>query len=111
MKNGDIRDLQLATLIAEELESALYTAHDQRLSELTITRVEPAKGGRHFIIYVVPEEESSSFRSADDIKYLLARASKYLRSALAAAMNLKRTPELTFMLDPLYSFGGFGEIT
>lgn len=103
MRKGTIRDQQLATLIAEEVEAALYMADDYRVSALTVSRVESVTGGRHFTIYIVPEESSSEVQPMEDIKILLDRAAPYLRSATVETLNLKRAPGMRFMVDPLYS--------
>ena len=105
MKNGKIRDTQLATLIAEELDFVLSSAQDSRLAELTITGVEPKAGAGHFIIYVAPNDDSQSFASATEVKAILQRASGFLRYELSSLLNLKRMPELSFMPDPLYPWG------
>jgi len=100
MKKGKIRDVQLATLIAEELELVLATANDPLLSELTVTRVEPEKGGSRFIVFLAPAEDLGYFRSLHEIEAVLKRASGFLRSELGEALNLKRTPNLSLVADP-----------
>lgn len=104
MKNGSIRDLQLATIIAEELEFILSSANDFRLRELRVTGVIPKAGGKHFIAYVAPEECSRDFGSALEMKIALKKATKFIRYELCDSLNLKRAPELTLMPDPLHSF-------
>ncbi len=103
MKKGEIRDAQLANLIAEELDYALSSANDPRLAELIVTRVIPKPGGGHFIVYVAPHEGVGSCNSHAEMKQLLAKASSYLRSELSSVLNLKRSPDLTIEPDPLYS--------
>lgn len=103
MKRGEIRDTQIANLIYEELGYVLSSANDRRLSELTVTRVLPGGGGSHYIVHVRPCE-GSTLASAGEIKEALKAAAGFLRAELATAINLKRTPELTIMPDPLWSF-------
>ena len=104
MTRGEIRDTQIASLISEELEYVLSGADDQRLGELTVTAVEPGKGGSHYIVHLTPAEGSVSLRSAAEVEAILKAAAPYIRSELASAMQLKRMPQLTLMLDPLYTF-------
>jgi ribosome-binding factor A len=98
MKDGEVRDLRLATLVAEELELVFYAANDQRLAELSITHVESRNGGRCFVVCVTPSDVSATFSSAEEIRRVLLRATGFLRSALAEALNLKRTPDLKFIV-------------
>jgi ribosome-binding factor A len=100
MKKGEIRDNQLANLIADELSYVLGTAGDSRLAELTVTNIEAKPGGKHFVVYVAPDEGSSAFSSIEEMKEALKKASGFIRSELAQTLNLKRAPELTFMPDP-----------
>jgi ribosome-binding factor A len=103
MKKGEIRDTQLANLVASEVEYILGSAGDARLAELIVTAVEPKSNGRHFVVCVAPDEEPAPFASVEELKELLKKASGYIRSELAEALNLKRTPELTIMPDPTYT--------
>lgn len=104
MKNGEIRDEQLARLVAEELDYVLSSASDPRLAELTVTGVTPKAGGGHFIVYVAPQEGACGFSSITEMKSALKRASSFLRYELGGALNLKRTPDLTVIPDPFYSY-------
>lgn len=104
MGRGEVRDIQLSSVIAEELGLILCGANDERLSELAITGVQPGKGGGHFTVLVAPSEGSQAFGSAREIKELLDKAASFLRAELSTVLNLKRSPELTFMVDPLCVF-------
>jgi ribosome-binding factor A len=101
MKKGEIRDSQLATMIAEELDYVLSSANDRRLSNLMVTGVQPKPGGGHFIVYVAPSEDSDRAYSVSEMKAVLKGAAGFLRSELASLLNLKRVPDLTFVPDPL----------
>jgi ribosome-binding factor A len=98
MRKGDIRDTQLASLIAEELDYLLSSANDPRLAELVVRAVSPKAGGGHFIVYVGPSEGQCLATSSHELKEVLKRATGFLRSELADLLNLKRTPDLTFVL-------------
>lgn len=104
MKKGEIRDTQLASLIAEELDYVFSSANDSRLAELTITGVETKSRGGHFVVYVAPQEGSKLFTSEAEISSVLKKASGFLRSELSKLLNLKRTPDLTFIVSPLCSY-------
>ncbi len=103
MTKGRIRDSQLANLIAEELEYVLSSANDPRLAELTVTAVEPKPGGGHFVVYVAPQQGCDTFYSSSEIKKVLQKANGFLRSELTELLNLKRSPDLTIIPDPLHS--------
>ena len=103
MNRGKVRDEQLANLIAEELEFVLNSARDPRLSELQITAIEPGPGGKHFLILVAPNENANTCFSAEEIKLVLKRATPFFRYELAQLLNLKKAPDLTFIIDPLFT--------
>jgi ribosome-binding factor A len=102
MKKGEIRDFQLAQLIAEELGFILDSAHDAELSQLSVAGVEPGGGAGHYVIRIRPSAGGRAW-SPREIKTVLDRAGGYLKSQLVLSLNLKRAPQVTFMPDPLYS--------
>jgi len=104
MTKGHLRDVQLTHVVAEELNFILGGASDPFLSALRVSEVQAGKGASHFIVMVVPSDEDEGIPRADDVKQALARGSGFMRAELAVALNLKRTPELTFMLDPRVPF-------
>ena len=65
--------------------------------------MKPPPGGRHFVILFGPAATSDEKERAvgpDQMGKWLARAQGYLRSELAATLNLKRMPELSFVPEP-----------
>jgi ribosome-binding factor A len=92
-----IRVPRLEVLFRDEL-SSLFDGeiNDARLSGVRITRVELSRDGSRARVWFdslephVPREELQS---------ALQRASGFLRSRLAEALPLKRTPELSFRRD------------
>lgn len=101
MKKGEIRDTQLANLIAEELDYVLSSANDPRLGDLIVTSVIPKTGGGHFIVYVAAQKQMGGFNSATEMKAVLKKAAGFIRYELTEVLNLKRAPELTFIPDLL----------
>lgn len=102
MASGEKRDEQLLLKIAEELRLILSTAEDRRLSEMRVVDIHARAGGRNYTVVLAPGESESD---PGALKELLVRASGYVRYELGTALNLKRTPEITLMLDPR-SVGG-----
>jgi ribosome-binding factor A len=104
MNRRGARDEQLTAILADEVRFILGSANDARLTDLVVTSVQTRRGGRHFIVCVAPGEGVARFRSAAEVKELLKGANGFVRSGLAEGLNLKRAPEITLMLDPLYVF-------
>ena len=102
VSKGEIRDSQLASMVAEEMRCLLAAAEDPRLQALTVTSVSSEHGGKHFIVCLAPDPDSEEFYRAEEIKRVLKAAHGFLRSELAEALNFKRSPDFTFMVDPLY---------
>ncbi len=100
MKRGDIRDIQLASRIAEELDLILCSAEDARLSQLAVSRVEPGAGGAHFIAYLALGGAMEQQVVPREINGVLDKAASFLRAELCLALDLKRAPQITFMLEP-----------
>ena len=87
-----IRTVRLQELIREELNLLLRTVvQDPRLADVEITLVELTGDGSCARAWYTSEIDS------DDE---LEGAAGFLRSELAEAMALKRTPELRFRRDP-----------
>jgi ribosome-binding factor A len=97
---GTLRDLQLTHVVAEELNFILGGASDPYLSSMRVSEVQAGKGAGHFTVMLVPDESADGLPPAKDLKMALERAAGFVRAELAEALNLKRTPELTFVLDP-----------
>ena len=100
MTKGTLRDLQLTHVVAEELNFILGGASDPYLSALRVSEVQAGKGAGHFTVLVVPDEGPEGAPPEKEVKLALERAAGFVRAELAEALNLKRTPELTFVLDP-----------
>ena len=83
--------------IRKELSALLRTVKDPRVSEgmLTITRVDTTSDLRYARVYI------SALNCADEKGLMkgLKSASGYLRRELGHALQLRYTPELTFVRD------------
>ena len=104
-KHRSFRDLQLGQRLAEELRTILAAADDDRLREVEVCGVLAERGGRHFRVLFGPAIEDREWVSVDlHGKQMLAwldGAKPYIRRELAGALNLKKTPDITFQPDPL----------
>ena len=96
MARGDVRDLQLATLIADETALILETAEDPQLGAFEVVRVTPRNGGRHFTVTLRPK---SGKIDAAALRRLLPKVQGYVRYELGMSLNLKRVPGISLMLD------------
>lgn len=93
--NGEVQR-ELSTLINRELK-------DPRINPMTtIVAVEVAPDLKHAKIYisVLGDDESCKNTIAG-----LKSAAPFLRSQLAKSVNLRNTPELTFILDQSIEYG------
>jgi ribosome-binding factor A len=93
--NGEVQR-ELSTLINRELK-------DPRINPMTtIVAVDVAPDLKHAKIYisVLGDEESCKNTIAG-----LKSAAPFLRSQLAKSVNLRNTPELTFVLDQSIEYG------
>jgi ribosome-binding factor A len=109
MAKGKIRDQQLARLVGEELDLVLAAASDQRLSSLGVTQVACGAGASHYVVCLAPVDGASPFESVEELRALLEHVSGFLRSQLASALNLKRSPQLSLLPDPLYVLAKWGK--
>jgi ribosome-binding factor A len=104
VKQRSFRDQQLGQRIEEELRTILAAAEDDRLREVEVCEVVTERGGRHFRVLFGPAMEDREWVSIDlQGKQMLAwldGAKPYIRRELAGALNLKKTPDLTFQPDP-----------
>lgn len=85
----------LREVIAEELEKLMDD--DPRLEMVTVTGVETESDLRHAVVYY-----SSLGEHTDDA---LAEQRHRLQSAIARQLRMKRTPQLSFLLDPAVTSG------
>lgn len=87
------KTLQLCGQVMDALHSVLAGCGDGVLQALTVARVEPAPhSGRLAVIVTVPADGPSPA----DAKSHLDRAAGMLRAEVAAAVNRRHAPELTF---------------
>jgi ribosome-binding factor A len=98
IRNPGVRVPRLEVLLREEL-SSLFDGeiNDARLSCVRVTRVELSRDGSRARVWFDSLEPGVS---RDELQLALQRASGFLRSRLADALPLKRTPELSFRRDP-----------
>ena len=99
------RDMQIASLIEEELRMILASAGDSRINQLELRSVEPKPGGRHFLILFGPPSADEAAVQEDEGGLEAGRRLKaamgFLKSELAMNLGLKRCPEISFHPDPL----------
>jgi ribosome-binding factor A len=103
MSNSTFRDAQLCQLLAEELELVLLNAEDPLLSELYISEVQARSGGSAFSVLLEPRDYGALQVPQHTLKQTIQRASGFLRRELTEALNLRRSPQITFSLDPRYA--------
>lgn len=87
----------VAEVVADELE----VVNDERLELVTVTGVKVEPGLRHAIVWV------STLVAADNDAALAALDENRVRlqAAIARHLRLRRTPELTFSVDPAIEKG------
>jgi ribosome-binding factor A len=99
------RDMQIASLIEEELRLILASAADPRINQLEIRSVIPKPGGRHFsILFGPPSADEWAVKEDEgglEAGRRLDAAMGFLKSELAMNLGLKRCPEISFHPDPL----------
>ncbi len=98
--DNTVRDQRLAAIIANELPLILNAADDARLQLIRILRVDAKTGGRNFVAFYGPDLTEPKAISIDQADLLLANAHGFIRSELAAVLNLKRVPQVSFVPDP-----------
>jgi len=97
IRSSGIRVPRLEVLFREEL-NFLFDGeiNDARLSGVRITRVELSRDGSRARVWF---DSCEPHVSREELESALQRASGFLRSRLAEALPLKRTPELSFRCD------------
>src|SRR5689334_5393335 len=96
-QGGGGRTVRLEELIREEIGLLLRGAiRDPRLADVTVTMVELSRDGSRARIWFTAESDDN-----DNKVEALDRAAGFLRTQLAEALGLKRTPELRFRRDPV----------
>jgi ribosome-binding factor A len=91
-RESGIRQLRLQELIREEVNQLLRNEiRDERLTSVIVTMVDLSRDGSCARIWFSNENEEG--------EEALERAAGFLRSRLAEALDLKRTPELRFRRD------------
>lgn len=102
MRNTEVRDSRIGSLIAEEVELILSGATDSRISDLRVLSVEAQKGGKLFTLILGPEIDSELAYPSKEIQDSLIKATAWVRSELSGSLNLKKVPNLKLLLDPRY---------
>jgi ribosome-binding factor A len=91
-RTSGIRQVRLQELIREELNQLLRNEiRDERLAGVVATMVDLSRDGSCARVWFSDDNE--------DGDEALERAAGFLRSRLAEALDLKRTPELRFRRD------------
>ena len=95
-----IRALRLEHLFREELNSILEgELGDERFEGVRVTLVELSRDGSRARIWYRIQDGSDADR-VTRTQAALARVTRFLRTRLADALPLKRSPELSFRHDP-----------
>lgn len=84
---------EIQRFISEQLQ---FEMRDPRLHMASITRVEVTHDLRYAKVYV----SAITAEDRDEAALVLQRARGFLRKGLADALELRLTPELTFLSDP-----------
>ncbi|HET9957366.1 MAG TPA: 30S ribosome-binding factor RbfA [Polyangiaceae bacterium] len=100
--SSGFRSLRLEQLFLEELNSILDgEISDRRFDGARVSRVEISRDGASARVWVALTAPGEAQR-ARDVVSAFERAQRFFRSRLCDALELKRTPELTFKYDPTY---------
>lgn len=96
-KSEQKRSVRVAEAIRNELSMLLLTkVRDQKLAEVTITRVQLADDLQYArIFFTVPGEKKRQLSAEEGLQ----RAKGFMRSHLAKVLNMRYTPELHFEYD------------
>lgn len=96
MSHPYARSRRVADLIRKELsEILLREAQDPRFQQLKISQVQLSRDLSFAKVYVTGLEEDE----ANDVMFLLNRASGFFRASLANNANMRGTPKLRFYVD------------
>ena len=96
-KSEQKRSVRVAEAIRNELSMLLLTkVRDQKLAEVTISRVHLADDLKYArIFFSVPGDKKSQVSAEEGLK----RAKGFMRSHLAKVLNMRYTPDLQFVYD------------
>lgn len=95
-----IRTQRIAEQIRGELDRLLREeTHDPRIGLVTITRVKVSPDLSTALVFWSPLDVDGE-ADTDEIADGLASAAGFLRGRIAAALSLRKTPELHFRFDP-----------
>ena len=102
---GSRRHERLKDLILEEVSRILLMeVKDPRIRMVTVTGAELSQDIRIARLFYCVRKDVDGL-SAVDTKKGLESASGFIRSLLAANLNLKRTPEIVFVYDKSLDYG------
>ena len=110
-----MRHPRLEELFREELNSILdFEVTDPRLEGTRISMVELSRDGSRARVWVSWHAEAdvsaSTAQSALVLELAFERAASFFRRRLCEALPLKRTPDLSFRLDPAASSASPNEL-
>ena len=96
-----MRHPRLEELFREELNSILdFEMNDPRLAGTRVSFVELSRDGSRARVWLSVTRSAVGVISAGELEAAFGRASGFFRSCLCDALPLKRTPELSFRVDP-----------
>ncbi|MGB9682065.1 MAG: 30S ribosome-binding factor RbfA [bacterium] len=91
-----LRSERLGELIRKEVSDIIFKMKDPRIGFVTVTEVNVSKDMRYAKVFIsIMGEKEVKEHSFEAIK----NASGFIRTELAHRLNIRRTPEITFVLD------------
>ena len=94
------RTLRVSEAVREELSELIgYELNDPRLTDVWVTHVEVSPDMRHAHVKIGTGPGDGKTNVTTVALAGLEHAQNYLRHELAARLNLRRVPELHFLLD------------
>ncbi len=112
-RGAGVRHPRLEELFREELNSILdFEITDPRLQGTRIAMVELSRDGSRARVWVSLHADVNASRAASalELEAAFERAAGFFRRRLCEALPLKRTPDLSFRLDPAASAEALNEL-
>ena len=113
-RGAGVRHPRLEELFREELNSILdFEITDPRLEGTRISMVELSRDGSRARVWVSWHADVNANAGAQNalvVELAFERAAGFFRQRLCEALPLKRTPDLTFRLDPAASAETLSEL-
>ena len=82
-----------------------HSLRDRRLSMVNITGMQISRDYSHARVYITHLQSEQQDKNTSEVLEILNKASGYLRSGLAGAVNTRTVPRLKFYFDPAAATG------